>query len=146
MNKLRLKKVRTDRGLTQKDVAKMLYLSIDTYGRYERGDFQMPYPVLEQLSKFFNVPAGYLLGFDKASCKVGDPLYYIADEDDEGNEIPTVKEVDGGIRAVIITDTGIRVADYAELAQIVNYSSEVGTRYAYLSREDAMAALEGAKR
>ena len=79
-------------------------------------------------------------------CKIGDPLYYIADEDDEGNEIPTVKAYPGGISAIIITASGIRVADSVELSQIVEYSNEIGARYAYLSPEDAAAAMKGAER
>ncbi len=61
MNKL-LKELRTQRGLTQKDVAKLLHISRPTYTRYETGERKPDYETLKKLSEIFNVSTDYLIG------------------------------------------------------------------------------------
>lgn len=60
----RIRDLREDRDLTQKQMADMLNLSQSTYSRYESGILDIPSSVLISLAKFHNVSVDYLLGLD----------------------------------------------------------------------------------
>lgn len=72
-------------------------------------------------------------------CKLGDALYWIADEDDDGNPIPTVKKEKHGITNILINKDGIFVnaQDYSP-----DQNDKLGGRYALLSREEAEEKLK----
>ncbi len=59
---MELKKIRTQKGLTQQDVADALQCSSTVYARYERGEREPSIEVLLRLSRFFDVTVDYLLG------------------------------------------------------------------------------------
>lgn len=56
-----LKKFRTERGLTQKDMADFLGCTQVTYQRYESGDREPSLEILKKLSRFFVVSIDQLL-------------------------------------------------------------------------------------
>ncbi len=58
----RLKELRKNKGLSIRELAKILNLTKDTYNNYERGLSKMPCDVLVTICKFYNVSADYLLG------------------------------------------------------------------------------------
>lgn len=58
----RLKDLREDRDLLQKDVAKFLDISQQYYSQYELGKYTMPVEHLIKLSDFYNVSLDYLVG------------------------------------------------------------------------------------
>lgn len=58
----RLRDLREDADLTQKEVAKMLNCSQQVYSNYELGQRDIPTAVLIALAKFYNVSADYILG------------------------------------------------------------------------------------
>ena len=58
----RLKELRTEKGLTQKEVAKALDISTTCYAGYEQGYREPDLKTLKNISEFFNVTAGYVLG------------------------------------------------------------------------------------
>ena len=60
----RIRDLREDRDLTQKQMAEMLNLSQPTYSRYESGILDIPSSVLISLAKFHKVSVDYLLGID----------------------------------------------------------------------------------
>lgn len=60
--KQKLRDLREDSDLTQKQVAELLGISQGTYSRYESGDLDMPTDVLIKLSAFYHVSIDYLLG------------------------------------------------------------------------------------
>ena len=62
MNIDRLKEIRQDRDLQQKDVAKILRTSQVQYSRYERGIRTIPIDKLALLAKYYDVSVDYLLG------------------------------------------------------------------------------------
>ena len=66
MKPLRLKKLRTDYGLTQSEVANRLQISNDAYSLYELGKRQMNYQTLHLLADMYNVSIDYLLGRDSS--------------------------------------------------------------------------------
>lgn len=57
----RLKRLREERHLFQKDVADMLHVTQSTYSNYERGIIPNP-DTLRQLANFYNVSISYLFG------------------------------------------------------------------------------------
>lgn len=58
----RLKKLRKERGLLQKDIAKMLNISTSAYGYYEQNKRDPDTKTLQLLADFYNVSVDYLLG------------------------------------------------------------------------------------
>lgn len=56
----RIRDVREDRDLTQKDIAEQLNLYLNTYRRYETGEKTIPVNILKKLSKFYKVSIDYL--------------------------------------------------------------------------------------
>ena len=57
----RLKDLRSDNDLYQKDIAKLLNISQQYYSEYERGKRSLPIELLVVLTKFYNVSADYIL-------------------------------------------------------------------------------------
>ncbi|MBQ6733470.1 MAG: helix-turn-helix transcriptional regulator [Lachnospiraceae bacterium] len=63
----RLRDLREDRDLTQKEVAAYLNCSQQVYSNYELGQRDLPTYVLISLSSFYGVSTDYILGLtDKA--------------------------------------------------------------------------------
>lgn len=58
----RLKDLREDRDLLQKDIAKILDMSQTGYSKYEVGTNDVPTQVLIKLSKFYKTSVDYILG------------------------------------------------------------------------------------
>ena len=58
----RLKELREERGLTQKQLAEQLQLHSVTYLHYEKDQREPPLSVLAQMAQFFEVSTDYLLG------------------------------------------------------------------------------------
>lgn len=58
----RLKELREEKGLFQKDIAKILQITTSAYGFYEQGKRSPDTLVIQRLADFFNVSVDYLLG------------------------------------------------------------------------------------
>lgn len=58
----RIRELREDNDLLQKNLAEYLNCSQVAYSRYELGTRDIPTEVLIALSKFFNVSTDYILG------------------------------------------------------------------------------------
>ena len=58
----RIRAVREDRDLTQKQVAQMLGMSQTGYSKYETGENDIPTIVLIKLADFYQTSTDYLLG------------------------------------------------------------------------------------
>ncbi len=56
-----LKSIREDRDIKQKDIAKILNVSQNTYSQYETGVISLTAEVLIKLSDFYDVSIDYLL-------------------------------------------------------------------------------------
>lgn len=61
----RIRDLREDNDLTQKDVAEFLGTSQTMYARYERGANELPIHHLISLCSLYNVSSDYILGIDK---------------------------------------------------------------------------------
>ena len=69
----RLKQLRTERGYSQEDVAKLIGVGRTTYLKYENGD-NKPTRKLKELSALFGVTTDYLLGNNTPSSSKLPPL------------------------------------------------------------------------
>ena len=61
----RIRDLREDRDLTQKEVAKSLNCSQQVYSNYELGQRDIPTDILIKLSYFYNVSTDYILGISE---------------------------------------------------------------------------------
>ncbi len=59
---MRLKDLREDSDITQKDLAEYLHIKQNTYSQYENGQRQLPIDVLIALAKYYKVSTDYILG------------------------------------------------------------------------------------
>ena len=62
MNINRLKEIRQDKDLYQKDIAQILNTSLKQYSLYETGIRLIPIDKLVTLAKYYNTSTDYLLG------------------------------------------------------------------------------------
>lgn len=59
---LRIKDMREDHDLTQKQVSQMLLCDQSLYSKYERGEREIPIKILITLADFYKVSVDYLIG------------------------------------------------------------------------------------
>ena len=62
---MRLRELREDRDLKQKDLADYLHIRQNTYSQYENGQRQVPVEVLIALAKYYRTSTDYLLGLTR---------------------------------------------------------------------------------
>lgn len=60
----RIRDLRNDKDMTQKEVAELLGMSQTGYSKYETGENDIPTHVLIALAKFYQVSVDYLLGLE----------------------------------------------------------------------------------
>ncbi len=58
---MRLKDIREDRDVTQKELSEYLHIGQNTYSQYENGQRGLPIDILIQLALFFQTSTDYLL-------------------------------------------------------------------------------------
>ena len=58
----RVRDLREDRDLTQRDIAQMLNMQLTVYQRYERGERELPLWAAIRLADFYQVTLDYLVG------------------------------------------------------------------------------------
>lgn len=63
----RIRELREDRGLTQREVAGILSTTQQVYSRYENGKQELPVRHLIALCRYYHVSSDYMLGL--VSCK-----------------------------------------------------------------------------
>ncbi len=62
--KSRLKEIRIEKGLTQKEVAAALEISVSCYGGYEQGYREPDLKTLIKICKMFEISSDYILGLE----------------------------------------------------------------------------------
>lgn len=58
----RIRDLREDKDITQKEISKILNCSQQVYSNYELGQRDIPTYILIKLSNFYNVSVDYILG------------------------------------------------------------------------------------
>ncbi|MBP3447467.1 MAG: helix-turn-helix transcriptional regulator [Clostridia bacterium] len=59
---MRLKDLREDSDIKQKEIAEYLHIKQNTYSQYENGQRQLPIDILIALAKYYHVSTDYILG------------------------------------------------------------------------------------
>ena len=59
---MRIRDLREDKDLTQREVAEILHIKQNTYSQYENGQRQIPLDFLIALAKFYQTSTDYILG------------------------------------------------------------------------------------
>ena len=59
---MRIRSLREDMDLTQKEIADFLHIKQNTYSQYENGHRQVPIDVLVKLARYYNTSIDYLVG------------------------------------------------------------------------------------
>ena len=59
---MRIKDLREDNDLTQKEIAEYLHIKQNTYSQYENGQRQLPIEFLIALAKYYDTSTDYILG------------------------------------------------------------------------------------
>lgn len=60
-----IRELRKEKGLSQEELAKLLFLSQDTISLWERGKSLPDVVAVIKLTKIFNVTSDYILGIEK---------------------------------------------------------------------------------
>ena len=83
----KLKKLRTEKGLTQKDLADQLHVTFQTISKWEGDTNEPDIATLKELAKFFGCSFDYLLNDDEVEPKEEKPEPVV-----EVKEVPVIKE------------------------------------------------------
>ena len=59
---MRIKDLREDNDITQKELAAYLHIKQNTYSQYENGQRQLPLEVLIALARYYKTSTDYILG------------------------------------------------------------------------------------
>ena len=59
---MRIRALREDLDITQREIAEYLHIKQNTYSQYENGQRQIPLDVLIKLARYFNTSIDYLVG------------------------------------------------------------------------------------
>ena len=104
--KTRLKQLRNERGISQRQLAEFLKVAPSTISMYENGQREPNFEVLESLADFFNVDLNYLLGKTNKTTKI-----ILDSESSKGIQIPVLGTVPAGIPITAVED----IIDYEEI-------------------------------
>lgn len=104
--KTRLKQLRNERGISQRQLAEFLKVAPSTISMYENGQREPNFEVLESLADFFNVDLNYLLGKTNKTTKI-----ILDSESSKGIKIPVLGTVPAGIPITAVED----IIDYEEI-------------------------------
>ena len=99
----RIKELRTKKGLSQAQLAKILNIDRSTVNKYESGQSR-PIRYINKLADLFGVSADYILGLDDQEGKEKVPP--------KGAKIPVLGYITAGIPVEAITD----IEDYEEIS------------------------------
>ena len=67
---MRIRDLREDNDLTQKQIAEYLSIKQNTYSQYENGIRQIPIDLLIKLSQYYNVSVDYILELTDVKIRI----------------------------------------------------------------------------
>lgn len=105
--KTRLKQLRNEKKINQRELANFLKVAPSTISMYESGQREPNFEVLEALADFFNVDLNYLLGKSDKTTK----LMLDDSPTSQGLQIPVLGTVAAGIPISAVED----ILDYEEI-------------------------------
>ena len=69
-----LKQLREEKGITQKEIAKILGISQAAYSLYEKGQREPKYEMLEKIADIFDIRPSFLMGWDDCNIKINQSI------------------------------------------------------------------------
>lgn len=69
---LRIRDIREDRDITQKQIAEYLMCDQSLYSKYERGEREIPLRLLVSLARYYHVSLDYLTGLPNVNTPYPD--------------------------------------------------------------------------
>ena len=123
--KTRLKQLRTEKRINQRELAKFLKVAPSTISMYESGHREPNFEILEILADFFNIDMNYLLGKTDKTTKL------IIENESNGFKIPVLGNVAAGIPISAVED----ILDYEEVP--ISWQSQ-GEFFALRIKGDSM--------
>ncbi|NLD46107.1 MAG: helix-turn-helix transcriptional regulator [Clostridiaceae bacterium] len=115
----RLKQLREDKQVLQKDVAKHIGVSERVYGFYEAGRFPKDEEVLKKLSQYFNVSVDYLVG------NVDNPEYKLIPKSEWPKEL-----IESGIEELpILKEYSIKDLTMEDLQDLIEVAKKIKERH-----------------
>lgn len=123
----RLKQLRNEKKINQRELANFLKVAPSTISMYESGQREPNFEVLESLADFFNVDLNYLLGKSDKTTK----LMLEDSQPPQGLQIPVLGTVAAGIPISAVED----ILDYEEIDS--SYQSQ-GEFFALRIKGDSM--------
>jgi transcriptional regulator with XRE-family HTH domain len=81
----KIKKLRTEKGLTQKDLADQLHVTFQTISKWEKDENEPDLATVRELAKLFGCSLDYLLSEDEEETPKPEPVV-------EVKEVPVIKE------------------------------------------------------
>lgn len=108
--KTRLKQLRNEKKINQRELANFLKVAPSTISMYESGQREPNFEVLESLADFFNVDLNYLLGKSDKTTKL---MIEDISPKPQGIKIPVLGTVAAGIPISAVED----ILDYEEVPQ-----------------------------
>ena len=131
MLKTRLKEMRKECKLTQKQVAAMLGITESTYCGYETGKRQPDLQKVSELAKIFNVSVDYLLG------NVNDPFFVLDTEKIKADINSYEKDPEPSQTArPEVTDDDIKFALFGGAGEITDEMFEEVKRFARFLKQE----------
>ena len=67
---LRIKDMREDNDLTQKQISAIIHCDQSLYSKYERGEREIPLAIIIKLADYYNTSIDYLIGRTDNSTKI----------------------------------------------------------------------------
>ena len=83
----RLKELRLNRGLSQKEIADYLGITVASYSLYERGNREPNISILKRIADFYTVSVDYLMGLHDKEESLCDLTTFQDEIDDYTQEI-----------------------------------------------------------
>ena len=88
----KIKKLRTDKGLTQKDLADQVHVTFQTVSKWEKNENEPDISTIKELSKIFNCSVQYLIDDDLEEDNTNTPVIVPASKKEEEKE-PVTKTI-----------------------------------------------------
>lgn len=88
-----LEELRKDRGMTQKDLSKIIFVTAGTISNYESGQYKPDLPKLIVLADYFGVSLDYLIGRSTSNLSPDVIRELIAPKMTDGNFIEDFKSL-----------------------------------------------------
>lgn len=106
----RLRELREDYDLTQKDIANLLEISQQHYSKYETMEYELPLNHLIKLADYYKVSADYLIGSNSQNKSSELDYIYVTKDYSYGRLLSGVMSLDDKSRQAVV--------EYVELQKL----------------------------